>query len=117
MDTNERRSAWAHEFLGCDDGGTPTYQEIITEDDLIAAMEAEAEAHEQYREDSVLLHQIFAALQGSTEIPFDPLPPGEHLRTGELGVLMRVRTLMGGLKDLEAALSRIRNACGQSGLH
>ena len=44
MADQERRLKWAQEYLECDPNtGEPGYQELITVDDLIKAMEAEAE--------------------------------------------------------------------------
>ena len=43
MLTDEQRRVWARAYLGCDSEGVPTCQEIITEQDLILAMEAEAQ--------------------------------------------------------------------------
>lgn len=43
-DHTDRRRAWVREYLGCDPNtGEPAYQEIVTEGDLVAAMQAEAE--------------------------------------------------------------------------
>ena len=38
----DRRLAWARGYLGCEGEGEPTYQEVVTQWDLLAAMEAEA---------------------------------------------------------------------------
>lgn len=48
----QRRRAWARQYLQADPvTGEPGYQELITEDDLVRAMEAEAEHQEKARED------------------------------------------------------------------
>jgi hypothetical protein len=66
---------------------------------------------EQLREDSILLHQLAALLEGREHDLVDtPLPPGSAQRTGELGVLARLTAVLGGLKDMEGALARIRSA-------
>lgn len=47
MNDSERRRKWAKEYLGCDPKtGEPSYQELITVDDLVRAMEAEAKHRE-----------------------------------------------------------------------
>lgn len=47
MTDEERRLKWARKYLQCDPNtGEPGYQELITVDDLITAMKAEA-AHQK----------------------------------------------------------------------
>lgn len=44
MTDDDRRRKWAQAYLRCDPvTGEPGYQELITVDDLVLAMEAEAE--------------------------------------------------------------------------
>ncbi|MCK9513115.1 MAG: hypothetical protein M0R28_18065 [Pigmentiphaga sp.] len=62
---------------------------------------------EQLYDDAVILHQIAAEIEGSDEVPTEPMPDNPALRTGPLGVITRARALVGFLRRTANAIAEV----------